>query len=54
MDRPRAHLALITHAPARDWRWLWLRRRCRFCGQRYPCPPRQTALNLLTEGMPPA
>ena len=35
MDRSRAHLTLVTHAPARDWRWFGLRRRCAYCGQRF-------------------
>ena len=47
MDRSRAHLAIVTHLPGRDWRWLGLRHRCTFCGQRYPCPPRRQAIDLL-------
>jgi hypothetical protein len=49
MDRSRAHLALVTHLPARDWRWFGLRLLCRYCGQRYPCPPRQVALGHLAD-----
>ena len=47
MDRSRAHLAIVTHLPGRDWWWLGLRRRCTFCGQRYPCPPRRQAIDVL-------
>ena len=43
----RAHLALRTHLPRRDWCWVGLRLRCRYCGQRYPCPPRLVALRHL-------
>jgi hypothetical protein len=51
VDRARAHLALITHVPVRDWRWLGLRLRCRYCAQPYPCPPRRDALAQLTDGI---
>ena len=43
----RAHRTLRTHLPAPDWRWLGLRLSCRYCGQRYPCPPRRLALRHL-------
>jgi hypothetical protein len=51
VDRARAHHALTTHVPVRDWRWLGLRLRCRHCGQRYPCPPRRQALAQLADGL---
>lgn len=47
MDRQRAHLIIRTHEGIADWLWLGLRRRCRHCGQRYPCPPLRGALRLL-------
>jgi hypothetical protein len=50
VDRQRAHLVLRTHVGGPDWIWLGLRRRCRYCGQRFPCPPRQGALRYLTSG----
>jgi len=37
----------MTHLPRRDWVWLGFRRRCRYCGQRHPCPPRRSALAFL-------
>jgi hypothetical protein len=48
MDRSRAHAVLMLHLPTLDWRWFGIRRRCRHCGQRHPCPPRRAALDLLT------
>jgi hypothetical protein len=53
VDRQRAHLVLTNHAPGRDWRWLGLRLRCRYCGQAFPCPPRRSALDRLTDGLGP-
>jgi len=47
VDRSRAHLTLRTHQPTRDWRWAGFRRCCRYCGQRYPCPPLRGALSVL-------
>lgn len=46
----RAHRTLRMHLPRRDWCWLGLRLRCRYCGQRYPCPPRRVALRHLEPG----
>jgi hypothetical protein len=54
VDRSRAHLALVTHLPVRDWRWFGLRLLCRYCGQRYPCPPRLVALDHLADERPGA
>lgn len=50
VDRRRAHTVIVTHLPSRDWRWLGLRRRCRHCGQRYPCPAQRRAIALLSVG----
>ena len=52
VDRRTAHTILTRHLPVRDRRWLGLRRRCRHCGQRYPCPPLQAALRHLIDGPP--
>jgi len=41
----------MTHLPRRDWLWLGLRLRCRYCGQRHPCPPRRSALTFLDRPM---
>jgi len=49
VDRSRAHHVLTTHVPIRDWRWLGTRLRCRFCSQRFPCPPRRQALSELAD-----
>jgi hypothetical protein len=50
VDRKTAHLILTRHLPVRDRVWLGLRRLCRHCGQRYPCPPLRAALSHLTDG----
>jgi hypothetical protein len=49
VDRQHALGVLVMHRSQRNWWWLGLRLRCRQCGQRFPCPPRRTALAHLAD-----
>ncbi len=51
MERVEAYRILTEHLPVHDRRWLWLRRRCEQCPERWPCLARRAALDELVAGI---